>query len=202
MRIQSDDDLIEAELADFPGLLAASHLARMVADVPWFMALGDDLDEREIILVEDYLSTLGFPDAQIAQVANWEEAEEAARSHDLNTAWWEAEEQLRAGLIAEACLHADEETVMVALAHVANAAGEIVQEAARQAAVRMGVHDEELIRAAAGAAAQVCNQAALVLAAEFEDEQDELLHPFAIKYRLFEAGRWPLGVIGATYYLF
>ena len=40
-----------------------------------------------------------------------------------------------------------------------------------------------------------------VLAAEFEDDEQQR-HPFALKYRLFEMGRWPLGLVGASYYLF
>jgi hypothetical protein len=89
--------------------------------------------------------------------------------------------------------------VMLALTHVTNAASRVVLEAAADAAEHAGIADEGLIRAAAGAATQGCYQAALVLAAEAEDQEQ---HPFALKYRLFESGRWPLGVVGASYYLF
>jgi hypothetical protein len=65
------------------------------------------------------------------------------------------------------------------------------------AAARGGVADMALIRAAAGAATQACYQAALVLAAGAEAE-----HPFAIKFRLYEAGRWPLGIVGMTFNVF
>ena len=42
-------------------------------------------------------------------------------------------------------------------------------------------------------------QAGLLLAAE--DENDEH-HIFALKYKLFELGRWPIGVLGNTFHIF
>jgi hypothetical protein len=62
----------EAELADFPGLMAVSQFVRMLGGVPWFGGLGLELDGREVLLAEDYLLALGFPEARIAPVANWE----------------------------------------------------------------------------------------------------------------------------------
>lgn len=199
MRIGADDDLDDADLADFPGLLAVSQFARMVRDVAWFSALGDDLDERESNLIEDYLSGLGFPDADIVVVETFEDAEEAVRNPDWDTAFWETEEQLRVGLTAEACERADEATVNLALTHVSHTAAESAAEAIAAVADQIDVIDEGLLRAAAGGATQACYHAALVLAAEDEDQET---HPFALKYRLFELGRWPLGLIGTTYYLF
>jgi hypothetical protein len=38
-----------------------------------------------------------------------------------------------------------------------------------------------------------------LLAAENEDDQH---HAFALKYRLFESGRWPIGVIGNSFHIF
>ena len=34
-----------------------------------------------------------------------------------------------------------------------------------------------------------------------EDEDDEH-HAFALKYRLFESGRWPIGVVGNSFHIF
>ena len=73
----------------------------------------------------------------------------------------------------------------------------MVHDAALRAAGQSGVVDPALVRAAAGAATQASYQAALVLAAGEDAE-----HVFAIKYRLFEAGRWPLGIAGMTFNLF
>lgn len=199
MSTAANDDFTDLELGDFPGLLAVSQFARMVRDVPWFSTLAEELDEREINLVEDYLSGLGFPDASIVTVEDWEEAAEALQNPDWDTAFWEVEEQARVALTAEACERADEEAVNLALTHVSHLAAESAADAVTVAASRFDVVDEELLRAAAGAATQACYHAALVLAAETEDQET---HPFAAKYRLFEFGRWPLGLVGATYYLF
>ncbi len=187
----------DAELSDWPGLQAVASFARMVADVAWFGRLGAEIESDEVDWAERYLQGLGFPDVDVAPVADWEEAEAAARNPDWNSDWWEAEEQLRASLLADAIERSDEETVMLALTHVTNQAAEAVLLAAEAAADRFGVEDEALIRAAAGAATQACYHAALVLAAEADEE-----HPFALKYRLYESGRWPLGVVGRSFNLF
>ena len=187
----------DAELSDWPGLQAVASFARMVAEVGWFARLGAEIESDEVDWAERYLQGLGFPDVEVAPVEDWEEAEAAARNPDWNSDWWEAEEQLRASLLADAIERSDEETVMLALTHVTNQASEAVLMAAEAAAARFGVEDEALIRAAAGAATQACYHAALVLAAEADEE-----HPFALKYRLYEAGRWPLGVVGRSFNLF
>ena len=183
-----DSELDEAELSDFPGVAAASQFAKMVASVPWFASLGNELDDDEIDWADAYLANLGFPDAHVVLIDSWEDAEAAARNPDWNTEWWEAEEQMRMALIAEACELAGEDRVMVALTNVTNQVSDVAHGAAAVAA---------LIRAAAGAATQACYQAALVLAAEGDEE-----HPFALKYRLFENGRWPLSVVGNSFNLF
>ncbi|MDA1098832.1 MAG: hypothetical protein O2967_07580 [Proteobacteria bacterium] len=191
--------LDEAELADFPGLLAVSQFVRMLGGVPWFGGLGLELDGREVLLAEEYLLALGFPEARIAPVMDWQEAADAAANPEWNTDWWEAEEQIRMALVAEACLLADEDTVMVALTHLQNQAVQAVAESAELAAEAAGIDDEELIRAAAGGAAQGIYQAGLLLAAENENDEH---HAFALKYRLFESGRWPIGVIGNSFHIF
>ena len=190
----SDDDV---GLEDFPTLRAVARFSRMVRNVAWFSSLGEPLGETERSDAEAYASALGFPDATAALVESWEEAEEAIRNPGWNSDWWEAEEQLRAGLIEEAMQQIDEQDLLVALTAVTSAASEVVHGAAAVAAARGGVVDQGLIRAAAGAATQAAYQAALVLAAGADDE-----HPFALKYRLFEAGRWPLGIVGSTFNLY
>jgi hypothetical protein len=193
-----DDDEPEAiEPEDYPTLVAVARFARALPRISWFAAVGEPLSPAEHDDATAYLSALGFPDATVATIDDWEDAEAAARNPDWNTAWWEAEEQLRAGLIADALELIEEAELMAALNHVTASASESANGAAALAATRAGVADEELMRAAAGAAIQVAYQAALVLAAGAEED-----HAFALKFRLFEAGRWPLGIVGATFNLF
>jgi hypothetical protein len=190
-----DDD--DVELEDFPGLRAVARFSRMVRNVAWFSALGEPLGAAERSDAEAYAGALGFPDATAALVESWEDAEEAIRNPGWNSDWWEAEEQLRAGLIEEAMQQVAEQDLLVALTAVTSAASDVVHGAAAVAAARDGVADQGLIRAAAGAATQAAYHAALVLAAGADDD-----HPFALKYRLFEAGHWPLGIVGSTFNLF
>lgn len=195
--IPADEDEDELDLADFPGLRGVTRFARLVERLPWFSRLGEELEEDEIDWAEAYLAALGFPDATVLQVLDWEEAEAAAGDPDHNSSWWEAEEQLRMALIDEACQRIDEDNLTVALTHVASRAAEPIRLAVEAAAAEAGIVDEALILAAQGSATRACHQAALVLAAEVEDE-----HPFALKFRLFEAGRWPIGLAGNSFNLF
>lgn len=198
--MEADDDLGAAEEVlpeDFPTLAAVARFTQAVPRVPWFQALGEPLAEAARADAIAYLSALGFPDAHVALVATWAEAEEAARNPEWDSAWWEAEEQLRAGLSAQAVDLVGETEVMAALTHVGASASAAVLDAATEATASAGVTDQALVRAAAGAAIQGCHQAALVLAAGAEED-----HAFALKFRLFEAGRWPLGVVGTSFNLF
>ena len=194
---EPDDDKEVIDLEDYPGLVAVARFARGIAQVAWFSTVGDPLDEIVRADAEAYLAALGFAEAFVADVAGWSEAEIAATSADWNAAWWESEEQLRAGLTADALALVGEADVNAALTHVGAEAAMAVPGAAADAAQRAGTEDDALINAAAGAGAQACHQAALVLAAAAEPD-----HPFALKFRLFEAGRWPIGVIGETFHLF
>jgi hypothetical protein len=192
-----DLDLNAVEEEELERLATVARFARMLPTLPWFAAVGQELDEDEAEWARAYLDALGFPDADIAQVADWDEAADAAEALDWNSPGWEAEEQLRAALIADACALAPEDEVMVALTALSSHAAEVLGEAAERAAVEAGIADEALMRAAAGAAAQACYNAGLVLVAGAGDQ-----HPFAIKFRLYESGRWPLGVVGNSFNLF
>ncbi len=73
-----------------------------------------------------------------------------------------------------------------------------IGEAALNATRVWGLDDFGLVNAAAGAGVQACHNAALLLlAGRAEDD-----HPFALKYRLFERGRWPVALIGSSLHLF
>ncbi|MBM3491881.1 MAG: hypothetical protein FJX68_15855 [Alphaproteobacteria bacterium] len=193
----SDDDDSDDELAGDAGLLAVERLSRLSLRLPWFAALGRPFRAAEREAAGAYLAELGFVEAALAGIADWEEAEGAARNPEWNTAWWEAEEGLRAALVAEACAARGEAAVMEALSELSAAASEASLRAAGRAMAWAELSDEALARAAAGAATQAAYQAGLVLLADAGPE-----HAFAHKFRLFEAGRWPLGIVGASFNVF
>ena len=182
---------------DFPTIDAVRRFARVAQEIPWFSRVGERISPQDRAIAKAYVEALGFPDAEIAEVGDWSEAAIAATNLDVDTPAFEAEEQLRSALTAEALELMDEDLLTFALTHLSGLIAEIVESAAGDAALRTGYDDEETIRAAAGAAIQAAHQAALVLAAGVEDDSAP-----AHKFRLFEAGRWPLGLIGTSLHIF
>ncbi|MCW0236725.1 MAG: hypothetical protein OJJ21_24230 [Ferrovibrio sp.] len=187
---------------DLDGLRAVARLAKLVGSLPWFAAVGRKLTATEINDAEAYVAGIGFDEMQVAGVENWLAASAAAQAHDWDDDWWQAEQQMQNALLEQALQHTDEHDLEVALTHVSTRAGEVAHEHAAKMAARQGVSDPALLKVAAGAAAQAAYQAALVLAARSAESEDDGEHPFAIKFRLFEAGRLPLGIVGSTFNLF
>jgi hypothetical protein len=179
---------------DHSNLHAVARLSKLVGSLPWFSAVGRKLTATEINDAEAYIAGIGFAEMQVAGVENWLAASGAAQAPDWDDDWWQAEQQMQTALLEQALSQIDEHDLEVALTHVSTRAGEVAHEHAAKMAARQGVTDP----------AQAAYQAALVLAArgaEGEDDGEEE-HPFAIKFRLFEAGRLPLGITGSTFNLF
>jgi hypothetical protein len=165
------------------------RLARSIATDSWFAAVGEPLIDAERDEARLYLDGLGFKQAGIVGIGDWVEARNVADAPDWDPAWWAAEEQARDTLLnqAESAIH--QKTLYEALSTITTVASETVHGKAAIAAARGGIADAGLIRSAAGAASMACYHAALAKAACAGDD-----HPFAAKYRLFAAGRWPLAI--------
>jgi hypothetical protein len=190
---EADDDLFgDSALLSLIGRFSAS-----LTRIAWFSTLGARLDPRVKADATAYLSGLGFPDVGTALVRSFAEAGDAALSPGFDDPAWEAEEQLRASLAAEAAARFGEEATNLALTHVSARAAPAVEAGIARAAALWDVDDEGLINAASGAAIQAAHEAALVLAAGADED-----HPFVFKFRLFERGRWPIGIAGASFNLF
>jgi hypothetical protein len=200
---EDEDDFVALGAQDFrtgddlDGLRAVARLSRLVGSLTWFAAVGRPLTPAELRIAESYVTGIGFEGVHVAGVEHWLAASEAAQAPDFGDDWWQAEEQMRRALFEDALQFNDEHDLEVALQHVSTRAGEVAHERATRAAARHGVSDPALMQVAAGAATQAAYQAALVLAAEAEAE-----HPFAMKFKLFELGRLPLGLVGNTFNLF
>ena len=188
-----DDDLFgDAALLSLIGRFSGG-----LARIPWFTTLGAQLDLRVRGDAEAYLSALGFPDAEIALIRSFADASDAALNPGYDDPAWEAEEQLRAALLVEAAARFGDEAITLTLTHVAARAAPAVEAGVARAAALWDEHDESLLNAASGAAIQAAHGAALVLAAGAEED-----HPFVFKFRLFERGRWPIGIAGSSFNLF
>lgn len=191
-----DSEHIE-DLKGDPMIAAMHRLGALTQRISWFSRLGEPLDDDVRELARSYLDGLGFPDIDIALVENWETAELAAANPEIDDGWWDTEEQLRRAATARVLDIMAEDDLSTALGIVSAAMAESVTKAAEEAASFEDVADEALIRAAAGAATKACHQAALVILSE-----DDEGHPFVTKFRLFEAGRWPVSVTGNSFNLF
>ena len=197
------DDDFEALERELPALRRVSRFARSLAGIPWFANLGERLTPGAKAAAMRYLDGLGFPDAGVAILVDWEDAAAAAESLDWSSPAWEAEELLRADLTAKALELLSEEAVTLAMTVIASRVAEPAREAMEQASFIWDVEDEASRQLAVGAAVQAANQAALVLlAAAADPELDAEHHAFAAKFQLFEFGRWPVGVMGLSFNLF
>ncbi|GAB4526223.1 MAG: hypothetical protein Tsb0010_09650 [Parvularculaceae bacterium] len=197
-----DDDLDQLE-DEVPRLDRLRRFARSLAQMPWFANVGAPPSPAVRAMARDYCDYLGFPEAEIALLSDWEEAANAAQTQDYNAPAWEAEELIRADLTEAARSALSPEAFDVAFAFIAAEAARAVAPQASRAWVNWGGDDEDALRAAEGAAIAACNGAALILAGmEARPDIDVETHPFALRFRLFELGRWPIGVAGASFNLF
>lgn len=186
----SDEDIETARLVGrFIDTAGAAH---------WFAHVGEPFSRELRRDAEGYLGALGFPEITATPVANWHDAAIAAETRGYDSAAFDAEEQLRAALTEAAIEFHGEEAVEVMLTHVQAALASVVRGAAKNAATVWGVRDKQIITAASGSALQACHNAALLIASNQAEED----HPFALKFRLFENGRWPIGIVGMSLNLF
>ena len=194
MTFKLNDD--EANLRAADDLAAVRAFASAIPRGSWFAACGEALTAGEQADAAAYLAALGMPDITIAGVAGWREAAATTQSPAWSRAWWDAETRAQAELQRRAAARFGAERMLAALTVVTEAAASL-SGAASLAMSDAGIADPALTRVAAGAAAQACHQAALALAAAAGPG-----HLFAVKYRLFAAGRWPLGIVGDRFFVF
>jgi hypothetical protein len=171
-------------------------LAVDVRAAAWFAALGEPLTESDRSEATSYVGHLALGPIGLACAGDWPHAEAVMKSPDWSTAWWECEEATRRSLLEQAQSLYPERSLWTALTELTTEAGDLVHGKAAAAAARMGGAAAASIHVAAGAAAQAVNQLALARLAQ------DSASPFESKFRLFAAGRWPLGVVGSRLVLF
>ena len=173
-----------------PGVLLDS-LRSEIRAASWFAALGEELTEGDRIDAQAYAGV-----SHVVRVASWPEAEAFLKSPAASLDWWDREEALRRKLLAEAERRYPERALWTALTELTTEAGDLVHGKAATAAMRAGNAAAASIHVAAGAASQAVYQLAVARLAGVEAT------PFDSKFRLFAAGRWPLGVAGSNLILF
>ncbi|MBA3581373.1 MAG: hypothetical protein H0W44_02855 [Gammaproteobacteria bacterium] len=168
-----------------------------INEASWFTAVGEPMVETEQHDAEQYIKTIGFASYSVKAVANWSEARRITMDPEWDQFWWKAEEKQRKELFEKASKTIGEYALLMLLTEVNEMSAEHVHGHAALAAARMGVADQNLSRVAAGSASQACFQAALAMLNDAGEG-----HPFMARLRLFTAGRWPLSVSNATFYVF
>ena len=195
---ETEIDLDDFDVGEeYPTLMQVARFAELIKQTKWFHHIGEPITTDTINHSKEYLDLLGFPEGYPAEVPDWQDAISCLETNDWNSPAWEAEEQLAASLTNSALEFIEEDVLEVALTNITGKASEFITNAVESASMRWGVDDDELLRAAIGQAVQACYQAALVIAAGEEET-----HPFALKFRIYESGHWPLGIAGNTLNIF
>ena len=161
-------------------MIFLSPLRAEVHAASWFAALGEPLTEGDRADAKAYAAT-----EDVALVTSWRQTEDFLKSAEASLDWWEGEETERKALLARAEAQYPKRTLWTSLTELTTEAGDLVHGKAAMAAARMG-----------GAAAQAVYQLAVARVA------GETASLFESKFRLFAAGRWPLGVRGSRLVLF
>ncbi|NWG70537.1 MAG: hypothetical protein HXY23_02880 [Parvularculaceae bacterium] len=197
-----DDGDIERLERELPALSRVKRFTKTLAGIPWFANLGEPLTAGANAAARRFVEGLGFPGAEVAILVDWDDAAAAAESLDWQSPAWEAEELLRADLTTRALSLLSEEALQISMTLIAAQVAEPAREGMEQAAVIFDFDSEDGKQLAVGAAVQAAHQAALTLIAAHDPSFDAEDHPFAAKFRLFEFGRWPVGVVGSSFNLF
>lgn len=176
------------------------HLAafgKSLVALPWFAATGTTLDPAERKDARAYLDGLDLLGCTVESAGSWDSAGDIIKRTDFSPQWWTAEDALADALIDDAVQMLGHDNLVARLSTIERAASDHLQGVASTALARDGLADAGLGKSAAGSATIAVHHAALALAAG-----EAGTHPFAAKFRLFQAGRWPLGVYGDAFYIF
>jgi hypothetical protein len=196
------EDLEQLE-RELPVLSRLRRFADGLDQIYWFSQLGEALAPSARLVAESYLDELGFPDADIAILTDWDDAAAAAETLDWANPAWEAEELKRADLTGTALTLMSEEALQLGLSVITDKAGHAAKSALLDTAALWDVVDESMHNLAVGSAVQASYNAGLALLAAAADPELEVdNHLFAVKLKLFEAGRWPVGIAGQSFNLF
>lgn len=157
----------------------------------WFAALGDEFTDGDLADARAYVDATG-----VVRMRSWPEAEAFLKSADTSLDWWDREEALRKAFLAEAEGRYPQRALWTALTELTTETGDLVHGKAATAAMRAGNAAAASVHVAAGAASQAVYQLAVARLAGHPAS------PFEAKFRLFSAGRWPLGIAGPNLVLF
>ena len=163
----------------------------------WFSRVGGPLDERLREACAVYLRHLDMASIGISIASSWSQALQLSSSSEMPSDWRERERAEERRLFELAAQMQSADAALLRLANLMQGSGELFHAPAAVACTRAGITAPEPPRAAAGAAAHCLHQYGVAALAGEGDT-----HLFAAKFRLFLAGRWPLGVWRKSFFVF
>jgi len=155
----------------------------------WFSAVGEPLTTSELAEAQSYAAALDIANIDVEGAGTWHDAKRIANSKDWRRDWWQAEHREERHLLTTASAKFGAAAVMQRLTFIMEGSAELFLGPASIAIARADIADSALARSAAGAASQSLHQFALASLTGASSD-----HFFAIKFRLFLAGRWPLSI--------
>lgn len=179
------------------GKLPADQIVPALPKTAWFNAVGMPIGNNERDECGNYLRGLGAEDCTIATVSTWDEALALSQRTSWGDTWWERERHEERKLFEQASANHSADAVLLRLANLMQGSSTLFLSPASLACMRAGLTNTTIAKSAAGAAAQCLHQYGLASIAGQGDQ-----HPFAAKFRLFLAGRWPLCVTDEKFYVF
>lgn len=199
-----DDEAAEFfdSVATVRGLQGVARLSRLLPGIDWFGAAGQPVPPPLRAEALAYAEVLGVWGPELACPETWDDAAELVLAQDFDPDFWRAEAQIAEPLMDQALALLPAHDLRVALSHVSFSAAQLARAKAARLLAVCGRDDEEVLLAAAQAAAAAAAQAGLALALQSAGSSDPGCALFLGKFALFERGRWPLGMIGNSLFLF
>jgi hypothetical protein len=156
----------------------------------WFERVGTELAPAQHEAIAAMLRPYALAGrAEIVVVAHWHETVAALHADDRDSGWWDFEEEERERLWDVASMAHTEDQLLVAVARAVAAREHAIDQAVKAVVARLAITDPAWGRAARAAALMAVHQQALADLARVPPTQ-----LFALKYRLFADGRWPIGL--------
>jgi hypothetical protein len=179
------------------GKLPPDQIVPALPKSVWFSRVGEAFDERLREACAAYLRHLDLASLQIAAARDWPHALQLASVPDESGEWWQRERAEERRLFETAAAMQSADAALLRLTNLMHGSAELFHPPAMYACTRAGITDPEPARAAAGAAAHCLHQYGVAALAGEGDT-----HLFAAKFRIFLAGRWPLGVWRGAFVVF
>lgn len=202
IRLPDHKDMTAEDAAAPEPMDTLQQFLAMLKTIPWFGHVGEPMNSEHRCLAVDYLAAIGFTECSPAYLKSWEEAADVCLGLDSESPWRMEEERLMEllGQQAEEAVGGPE-ALQTILTEIAAALSRLIPS-------RLNVLDSDepiddgLRDAAFGSAAHATQMTALMILAQQFDTPEALEHPAAIRFRIFELGHWPMGVVGQSFMVF